>query len=82
MQGSLAVSGKGPTCPSVPAAGDMSSSPGSGRSPGEGKGNPPRHSCLENPMDRGPGGLQSTGSQRVGHDLMTKQQWTVNKIKM
>ena len=27
--------------------------PGSGRSPGEGKGNPLQYSCLENPMDRG-----------------------------
>ena len=27
--------------------------PGSGRSPGEGNGNPLQHSCLENPMDRG-----------------------------
>ena len=27
-----------------------------------------QYSCLENPMDREPGGLQSTGSQRVGHD--------------
>ena len=26
--------------------------PGSGRSPGEGHGNPLQHSCLENPMDR------------------------------
>jgi len=26
--------------------------PGSGRSPGEGNGNPLQHSCLENPMDR------------------------------
>ena len=25
-------------------------------------------SCLENPMDRGAWGLQSVGSQRVGHD--------------
>ena len=25
--------------------------PGSGRSPGEGNGNPLRYSCLENPMD-------------------------------
>ena len=24
-------------------------------------------------MDRGPGGLQSMGSQRVGHDLVIKQ---------
>ena len=27
--------------------------PGSGRSPGEGNGNPLQHSCLGNPMDRG-----------------------------
>ena len=26
---------------------------GSGRSPGEGNGNPPQYSCLGNPMDRG-----------------------------
>ena len=34
-------------------AGDMSSIPGSGRSPGGGHGNPLQYSCLENPMDRG-----------------------------
>ena len=28
-------------------------SPGLGRSPGEGNGNPLQYSCLENPMDRG-----------------------------
>ena len=33
--------------------GDLGSIPGSGRSPGEGKGNPLWYSCLENPMDRG-----------------------------
>ena len=32
--------------------GDPGSIPGSGRSPGEGNGNPLQHSCLENPMDR------------------------------
>ena len=32
---------------------DMGSIPGSGRSPGEGNGNPLQYSCLENPMDRG-----------------------------
>ena len=31
--------------------GDLGSIPGSGRSPGEGKGNPLQYSCLENPMD-------------------------------
>ena len=34
-------------------AGDLSSIPGSGRSPGEGQGNPVQYSCLENSMDRG-----------------------------
>ena len=32
---------------------DASSIPESGRSPGEGNGNPLHYSCLENPMDRG-----------------------------
>ena len=32
---------------------DLGSIPGSGRSPGEGNGNPLQYSCLENPMDRG-----------------------------
>ena len=34
-------------------AGDPGSIPGSGRSPGEGNGNPFQHPCLENPMDGG-----------------------------
>ena len=34
-------------------AGDLGLIPGSGRSPGEGKGNPLQYPCLENPMDRG-----------------------------
>ena len=34
-------------------AGDLGSIPGSGRSPGEGNGNPLQYSCLENPTDRG-----------------------------
>jgi len=33
-------------------AGDTGSIPGSGRSPGEGNGNPLQYSCLENPMDK------------------------------
>ena len=32
---------------------DPGSIPGSGRSPGEGNGNPLQYSCLENPVDRG-----------------------------
>ena len=34
-------------------AGDTDSIPGSGRSPGEGNGNPLQYSCLGNPIDRG-----------------------------
>ena len=41
--------GKGSAC----NAGDPGSIPASGRSPGEGNGNPLQNSCLENPMDRG-----------------------------
>ena len=33
--------------------GDAGLIPGSGKSPGEGNGNPLQYSCLENPMDRG-----------------------------
>ena len=41
--------GKESTC----NAGDLSSIPGLGRSPGEGHGNLFQYSCLENPLDRG-----------------------------
>ena len=34
-------------------AGDPGSIPGSGRSSGEGNGNPLQYSCLENPLERG-----------------------------
>ena len=49
-------------------AGDLGSIPGSGRSPGEGNGNPLQYPCLENLMTEEPGELQSMGLQRVGHD--------------
>ena len=42
---------------------DAGSIPGSGRSPGEGNGNPLQYSCLGNPRTEEPGGLQSMGSQ-------------------
>ena len=38
---------------SAGSVGDLGSIPGSGRSPGEGNGNPLLYPCLENPMDRG-----------------------------
>ena len=44
--------------------GDLGSTPGLGRSPGEGKGYPLQYSGLKNSMDC----TKSMGSQRVGHD--------------
>ena len=46
--------------------------PGSGRSPGEGDGNPLQYSCLENPMDREVWQTTVHGVTRVRRDLMTK----------
>ena len=47
---------------------DVGVIPGSGRSPGEGNGNPLQYSCLENSMAEEPDGLQSMGWQRVKQD--------------
>ena len=48
---------------------DACSIPGSGRSPGEGNGNPLQYSCLENSMDRGAWwAIYSPWGCRVGHD--------------
>ena len=50
-------------------AGDPDSISGLGRCPGEGNGYPLQYSGLENPHgQRKPGGLQSVGLQRVGHN--------------
>ena len=46
---------KEPTC----NVGDLGLNPGLGRSPGEGKGNPIRYSCLKTPRTEKPGRLQS-----------------------
>ena len=56
----------------------MGSIDGSGRSPGEEKGNPLQYSCLGNPLDSEPGGLQSTRSQIVRHDSETEHTCTYN----
>ena len=42
-----------------------------GRFPGERKGNPLQYSCLKSPIAEEPGGLQSMGSQRIGHNRAT-----------
>ena len=60
--------------------------PGPGTSPGEGKGNPLQYFCLGNPMNRETWWATVIGSQRVGHDLATKQltsicQWGLKKTK-
>ena len=52
--------------------GDLGSLPGSGRSPGEGNGNPLQYSCLENPMNRGAWRATVHGVARIGHALATK----------
>ena len=55
-------------------AGNMGSIPGSGRSPGEGNGNPLQYSYLRNPMDRGDWWLKSIGVTReVENNLAVKQ---------
>ena len=51
-------------------AGDLSSIPGLGKSPGEGNVNPLQYSCLRNSMDRG----AWWGHKTVGHHLASKQQ--------
>ena len=60
--------GKEPAC----NTGDLGSIPRSGRSPGEGNGNPLQYSCLENPMGRGAWRATVDEVARVGHDLATK----------
>ena len=64
----------------LPAKQETGSIPGSGRSPGGGNGNPFKYSCLGNPLDRRMWqAIQPMGSQRVGHDLATKQQQPFQK---
>ena len=50
------------------SAGDLSSVPGSGRSPEEGNDNPVQKSCLENPVDRSLAGYRPLTHQRVRYD--------------
>ena len=54
-------------------AGDLGLIPGSGRSPGEGNGNPLQYSCLENSMD---GGAWWTTVHGVAELDMTERQDT------
>ena len=56
---------------------DPGSIPESGRSLGEGNGNPLWYSCLGNPMDRGAWQATVYGVARVRHDLVIKPPHTV-----
>ena len=58
-------------------AGDSGSIPASGRSPGEGNGNPVQYSCLENPKDRG---AWETTVHGVTKELDTTWQLKNNKL--
>ena len=55
---------------------DLGSILGSGRSPGEGNGNHSSILAWKFPWTEEPGRLQSLRSQRIRHDLVTKQQQT------
>ena len=61
------ITGKQPAC-QFRRVWNSCSIPGSGRSPGEGNGNPLQYSCLENPMDRGAWWATVCGVTGVGHD--------------
>ena len=52
-QGCIGIAGASVAKNPPANAGDTGSIPGSGRSPGEGNGNPLQYSCLGNPIDRG-----------------------------
>ena len=56
------------------SARDMGSILGSGRSPGEGNGNPLHNSCLGHPMDRGVLHATVHGVTRIRHNLPIRQQ--------
>ena len=57
-------------------SGDVNWIPGSGRSPGEGSGNPLQYSRLEKLMDSAAWGATVHGVQRVGHNLVTEHTHT------
>ena len=72
------LSGKESAC----NAGDMGLIPGSGRSPGEGNGNPLQYSCQENPRDRRAWWATVHGGHRkVRHDLASKLQQLIYMLK-
>ena len=55
-------------------SGDLDSTTGLGRFPGERNGNPLQYSCLKNSMDKEAWWTTVHGVERAGHDLATEQQ--------
>ena len=62
--------------------GDLGSIPGSGRSSGEGNGNPVQYSCLENPMDRGPHSWATVHGGRKESDKTERLHFTSLQYKV
>ena len=75
---------RSPVVKNPPAnAGAAGLTPGWGRSPEEGNGNPLQYSCLVNPLDRGAWWTIVCGvTERVGHDLATEpnNSWLLDLI--
>ena len=69
------LSGEEFTC-DAEDTGDEGSIPGSGRSPGGGHGNPLQYSCLENPMDKEPGGYSPQDCKDSDKTEVTEHAWT------
>ena len=61
---------------SLPAMWETHLIPGSGRSPGQGNGNPLQYSCLENPID---GGAWQATYHRVAESDTTERFHSQNK---
>ena len=61
--------------------GDLGSISGSGRSPGEGNGNPLQYSAWRIPWTEESGGLQSMESQKVGHNTLHFTIYKMDKQK-
>ena len=75
LPGGIGFSGGSVGKESACNAGDLDSIPGSGRSPGEGNGNPLQYSCLENPMDRGTWWA-------IVHRVPKRHDWTTNTFSI
>ena len=63
-------------------AGDPGSTPGSGRSPGEGNGNPLQYACLENPMDRGTSWCFPHSPSWNSEEIQLPAMWLLRKLNM